>query len=119
MTTTPQYGPNTAAVERMLERLRRAAGEELRRLAEAKAAAGVAEWEAARDAAWEAFWDVASSKRADQDGYWDGVAWDGAWPSAWLATFAIIMGDLLSPEHIADLTGPWRETFGPTWEEQA
>ncbi len=112
-----RYGPHTAAVEAMLERLRRATGEELQALAEAKAAAGVAQWEAARDAAWEAFWDVASSKDGYQEAFWDGAGC-GLY-SVWLTIFAIIMGDLLSPEHRAELTGPWRETFGPTWEEKA
>ncbi len=125
MTSELRFGPNSAAVEAMLERLSRATRDELEVFTDARTGVRGTIWETARRAikgnnaagaraaAWDALW------KAFPDG---GAAWDFAWhpgaPVAWYAIQAVLVRDLISSEHFGTLTGPWREVFGPTWENE-
>ena len=44
-----------------------------------------------------------------------GAAWDAARVAAW----ALVVRDLISPEHFAALTGPWVSVVGATWDGEA
>ena len=118
MSDNLQYGPNTAQVQAMLGRLRSATSEELETLGAAtqgaargaarvvaREAAKKASTAAARDAFFEAAWEATS-----------GVVWD-AWRATRDAVLATLVRDLILPADFDVLTGPWREVFGPTWED--
>lgn len=130
-----RYGPNTAAVERMLERLRSATAEELRTLADVSRDADRDCWEdawrAASAVAWEAGRGIgrgAVDPMSGSTNIWN-VVWGavkdvaiGARHLTWNVTSgaieAVIICDLISPEDFATLTDSWAEVFGPTWEEK-
>ena len=87
-------GPNSEAVLRLIDR----AGRIDYQTAQELYAAGSAAWDAARDAAWYAARYAARS-------------------AAWSAAGALVVRDLLAPEHFDILTKPWRDVIGPTWDE--
>src|SRR3990167_9574055 len=82
-------GPNGQEVAALIERAGRLTGNEITRLAAARAAA----WDAARDAARAAAW---------------GAAWAAAGAAARDAAWALVVRDLISQEHFDALYGPWR-----------
>jgi hypothetical protein len=124
--TTDLYGPNTPAVAAFIARLRTLTPEQADRLNAAWVAAGdaawdgVAAWEAAGaaagdagDAAWVAW--VAARYAA-----WDAVAtWDAAGAAAGAAAgdaaLALVVRDLISPEHFATLVAPFVEAGFGEW----
>lgn len=112
-----RYGPNTAAVQRMLARLRSATGEELAALADARSATDVAwlaAWFAAGRAAYLIPWDTSwTDARIDA---WDNDR-EAARLVAWGAIQAVFVAGVISPEQFSTLTASWREVFGPTWED--
>jgi hypothetical protein len=108
-----KYGPNTAQVEAYLAIL-------------PTLTAG--QWVAARDAAWVvrrarvAAWDAAwdAARDASRDASWDATrdaAWVAARDAAWVvrrardaarAAEALVVRDLITPEHFDTLTAPMR-----------
>lgn len=97
-------GPNGESVSALIERAKT--------LTSLDGAALNAAWGVGRAAAWNAAWDVA----------WDvartaarGAAWDAAWTAAWgvsggavwRAAGALVVRDLITPEHFNALYGPW------------
>jgi hypothetical protein len=123
MSAEQRFGPNSAAIERMLERLGTATPEELRAVGDARR--GV--WRGPWGVAWNT---VKKAGRREQ--------WNAAWLAAWNASrkggrpivsisarfsmsgamLAVLVRDLLPPKHFATLTAPWAKVFGPTWEER-
>ena len=81
-----RYGPQTAQIEALLERVRNLTEEEAKALRDSWVAARAAAWDAwdAWDAAWAAARAVAWD--ADRDAAW-AAAWDAwdAWDAAWAA----------------------------------
>jgi hypothetical protein len=102
-----KYGPNTPAVEAVIER----AGQLTPAEAESESlyAAWTPDRAAARRAARGTVWDAA------REDAW-GVAWSAAWhasrDAAWVsvrdAVLAELVRDLISGEHYETLTGPWK-----------
>ena len=91
-----KYGPQTAEIEAIIERLKTMTVDEVEALAAARdaarKAARTAAWKAARTAAWYAARDV---------------AWDAAREAAWDAILALLVKDLITPEQFDLLYGPW------------
>jgi hypothetical protein len=104
-----KYGPNTPAVEALIERAGQMTAAEAESLdiswsdlrASARYAALDAVWDAAWSAAWDAVWDAVWA--AARDAAW-GVAW-GAVRDAVLGEFS---RDLITVEHYETLMGPWK-----------
>lgn len=95
------YGPNTEAVQSIIDRISTLTEDECNRLGAAWEAAYDASWDAARyaamDAAWDAGWGAAMGAAWDAAyGAAEGAAWYAAWDAV-LATvtydFATIDGD--------------------------
>lgn len=118
-------GPNGGRVAALIDRVSSLTADEVRRLA----AAEVAARSAARDAAWDAARAAArDAARFARDAARDAVrdaARDAArvavgstadraaaWAAAGDAAVALIVEDLISPEHFATLTFPWRQVIG-------
>ena len=101
--TTDKYGPNTEAVQQILDQIRDATPEQIEALRTARDAARdaawYAAWYAARDAAWAAAWYAA--RDAAWDAAWDAVVWDLASPEG---PFTI--------EHRDLLIAPYKSVFG-------
>ena len=98
-------GPQGEAVVALIDGLRRLDAEALARLADAHAAwvtARVAARDAARDAAWVAARDAAR-----------GAAWDAAWDAA----AALVVWDLIAPDHRDILTEPIRTALPDLWAD--
>ena len=102
-----RYGPNTAEVERLLERMETITAEEDIALGKA--------WKGGK--AWDAAWDNArgSSRKSDRS---DAVSdawriiehlevWDDDWDAARDAVLALVVRDLISQEDFDVLYGPW------------
>jgi hypothetical protein len=96
------FGPQWEAVVALVRRaaiLTPDEGEALRAARDAARDAGrVAAWVAARDAAWDAAWNAAR---------------DAALDAAGDAAGALVVRDVLAPEHYATLTRPWVSVIGP------
>jgi hypothetical protein len=104
-----KYGPNTPAVEAVIERAGRLTPAEAESLVTSRIADRTADrdaaWDAARDAAWYAAWDDARSAA------WEAArdsSWDFAWVVVWDAVIAEMVRDLISDEHYETLMGPWK-----------
>ena len=97
------YGPNTATVQAIIDRIPTLTEDECKRLNAA--------WDAARDAAWDATWD------ATWNAAWD-AAWDAARDAARDAIVATVTYDLATetgPYTIAQrdlLLAPWVKVCG-------
>ena len=103
------FGPNTAQVEAFLRVVRGLSGEQV----ETARAAWVADRDAAVDAARDAAVDAArvAAWDAARGAAWYAVwvtAWDAARGPAWGAVLALVVRDLISPEHFDVLTAPMR-----------
>ena len=76
----------------------------------------VAAWRAARDAAWNAArasaWnaDRRAAWRAARDAAW-ASAWGAARDAAWRAALALVVADLITPEHLATLYAPFEKAL--------
>jgi hypothetical protein len=107
-------GPNGEAVAGFIEQARRLTPDQVGRLAAAwyaaRDAARAAAWYAARDAARAAAWGAAWYAAWDAVGDAAGAA---AWAAARDATLALMVRDLISPEHFDLLTKPWRDAGLP------
>ena len=83
-----KYGPQTAEIEAIIERLKTMTVDEAKALAAA--------WYDDRTAAWKAAWYAA----------WY-AAVDAARDAAWYAILALLVSDLITPEQFDLLYGPW------------
>ena len=105
------YGPNTAAVQAIIDRIPTLTEDEVNR----RGAVWNAVWNAARYAAWGAARDAA--RYAAIDAAW-GAAWDAAWDAirdALLATVTYDLATIDGPYTIAQrdlLLAPWVEVCG-------
>lgn len=118
-------GPNGREVAALIERAGRLTPDEAERLRAAWHAAWNAAWDAARDAArWAARWAAGGAAwNAARDAAWN-AAWDATWDTArnaarhaarhavWDAAGALVVADLITPEHFDALYGPWRKVIG-------
>ena len=103
------FGPNGEQVAAYLAVLPNLTDEQWEAAGAAWDAARDAAWDAARDAAWYAAWDAAWYAA------WDAArdaaryaAWDAARDAAWYAARALVVRDLIAPDHFATLTAPMR-----------
>jgi hypothetical protein len=108
------WGPNGAAVEKIIHRVETLTREEVEKLNAAR--------NAARNAAWNAAWNAA--RDAARNAAWDAAryaAWDAAWNAArdavGDAAGAVAIADLVGTRgftqtHFDRLMGPWRQVFG-------
>jgi hypothetical protein len=130
---TDALGPQGVHVAALIERCGSLTADEMSRDAAwdaARDAAWDAAWAAARDATWAAAWDATrdAAWAAARDATWDATwaaardatrdaAWaaarDATWDAAWDATRALLVRDVLAPEHYDTLTRPWRLVVGP------
>ena len=85
------YGPNSAAVQAIIDRIPTLTEDECNRLV----AAWYATWGAVRDAAWDAAWSATWG--AVRDAAWDAAwyatwyaTWGAAWDAAWYATWGAV-----------------------------
>ena len=96
------YGPNTEAVQSVIDRIPTLTEDECKRLAAALSAAWSAAWSAASDAA----------RYAARSAAWD-AAWDAAWAAAWAtvrdAPWAAVRDAILATVtyDLATETGPY------------
>lgn len=107
------YGPNTAAVQRVIERCKTLTDDEVERL--------VAAWYAHRGESWYAASNAAETAARSEDWY---AASDAAWDAAgkvaqsqgWFALgdalIAYIVQDLITAEQFDLLAGPWLSVIG-------
>jgi hypothetical protein len=104
------FGPQGEAVAALVDRAARLTADEMSRLSAA--------WSAARDAAGSAAWSAArdAARSAARDAAWD-AAWSAAWSAARSAARALVVRDLIPPEHYATLTAPWAAVIGPAHPE--
>jgi hypothetical protein len=103
-------GPNGEDVARLIESARTITPEQAERLRAAwnaaLDAARYVAWAAARAAALLAVFHAAARH----------AAWHAAWYAAWYAALALVVRDLITPEHFDTLTAPWVSVMGRTWE---
>jgi len=116
-----KYGPQTEAIETLIE--------QLRTLTPEQAVTLDAAWGAARDAVWAAAWyGVMDAVRdAVRDAALDAVrdavrdaALDAVWSAVrnttrvaiWGAVLALLVQDLIDPKHFDALYGPWKSVMG-------
>ena len=107
-----KYGPQTAEIEAVIERLKTMTADEIEALAAAWDAARTVAWDAARTAAW---YDVRYDVR---DATW-GAAWydvrydvrDATWGAVRDAILALLVKDLITPEQFDLLYGPWKQVM--------
>lgn len=90
------YGPNHEQVAALIERAAGMTDEQAKALAVVWDTARDTSWDNARDAARAAAWDSTQV-----------AAWAAAWDAVWDATIALVVRDLISPEHFDTLYGPW------------
>lgn len=123
--TDQRYGPNTTAVEAVIERCRTLTASEAMRLDAVPSTV--------LDAALDALPGTVQLPSAE----WDYDAWDNAWDDAWYAArgtgrggpvwpaaanaaaeaaIALVMRDSITPERFDILTAPWVSVMGKTWE---
>ena len=129
---TDTYGPNTVAVQAVLDHIPTLTLDKLDRLAKARYAAQSPAQSAVRDAAWcaareaarEARSAVWPARQAAWYAVWEALhaARPGALSAAWLAiadiVMAVLVRDLISPEHFAVLVKPWLDAGLPAvWAE--
>ena len=124
-----RYGPQTAQIEALLDRVRNLSGDEKEALRDAWTAradaradaleAWVAAWTAARvagrAATWDAAWYAAWVVRTD--------AWDAAPDAVRHAMQALLVRDLIgqngfTQEHYDTLVGPWESVMGTEWTRE-
>lgn len=129
---TGRYGPQTAQIEALLERVRNLTDDETQALAAAWAAAWRA-WDAwdAWVAAWLTAWDARVAGRVAA--VRDAAAWDAedaarATRDAARATrdavLALVVRDLIGQHgftqaHFDTLVGPWESVLGTEWTREA
>jgi hypothetical protein len=108
-----QYGPQTAEIEAIIERLRAATLEQVKALGEAR--------HGAQNETWGEAWNAARIKVCDEE--WsraceaaheavfeaarDNKEWSGAWYGARDAIMAIMVRDLITPNQFDLLYAPW------------
>ena len=109
-----RYGPQTAQIEALLERVRNLSGDETQAFRDAwdardagRDADRIAARAAATDAAWDTAWDTARA-----------VAW-----AAWDAVLALVVRDLVgqhgfTQEHYDTLVALWESVMGTTWTRE-
>lgn len=115
MTDTTKYGPQTAEVEALLERVRLLTDADIQALKVAAITAWITAWYKA--------WHT--MHRAVRDSVWDSVwaAIDEVWKTsrqqhlAHIALLALVVRDLITPDGFTQadydlLTGPWRRVIG-------
>ena len=112
--------PNAAAIDEVLESLKKHPEAWDAAWDTTRDAAGCAAWDAARDAAWGAAWGAARDTTRDttRDAAWDATrsaawsaAWDAARSAAWSAVAALIAYDdagKLIKQPVAHLQGLYR-----------
>jgi hypothetical protein len=122
------HGPQTSAIEALIERARRLTGGELTALAaawdvaarDAAVAARIVAWAAARMNASRHAWDAVIAARhaamtavrvAARDARY--AAWATAGDAAGAAALALAVRDLIPDDAYRTLTGPWAEVIGP------
>jgi len=108
------FGPNGAAVVKVLRRCERLTTNEIDQLSAARYTAQYAAWDAAPVAAWDAARDAARCAARD-------AAWYAARYAARDATEALSVADLVgqygyTQEHHDMLLKPWITVIGKTWE---
>ena len=101
---TDALGPQGVQVAALIERADRLTDVEARRLFDAWDAAMGAEWHPAKTAAFAV--DAARTTAED-------TVWAAVHVAAGDAGLALVVRDLISVEHYAALTGPWRTIIGP------
>ena len=99
-----KYGPNTAEVQALIDKLRTLTVDQARQL------------DAAWDSAWSDVWSDAwnSVWKAARTAAWYAardVAWDAAREAAWDAILALLVKDLITPEQFDLLYGPWKQVM--------
>jgi len=111
-----RFGPNTEAIEAIIERLKTMTVDEAEALGSAwnsawnsarvaaRDAARDAAWNSARYAAWDSVWDAAWDAARD-------LVWDAAWDAAWDAILALLVRDKITPEQFDILYGPWKQVM--------
>ena len=104
--------PNAAAIDEVLESLKKHPEAWDAAWDTTRDAAGCAAWDAARDAAWGAAWGAARDTTRDttRDAAWS-AAWDAARSAAWSAVAALIAYDdagKLIKQPVAHLQGLYR-----------
>ena len=112
-----EFGPQSAEVTAIIDRMSRMTAGEARGLADARFAALDAVRRAALGAALDDAWDAAGG--ASLFAAWDATL-DDAWyaaggatlDAAWDAVTAEVTRDLITPEQYNLLMGPWREVMG-------
>jgi hypothetical protein len=107
-----EYGPQTAEIEALIERLRAATPEQVKTLGEAR--------HGAQNKAWSEAWNEARIKVCDEE--WSRACeeaheavfeaardkeWSGAWYGARDAILAIMVRDLITPNQFDLLYSPW------------
>ncbi len=127
-----KYGPNTAEIEALIEKVKTLTPEQAKHLREIWHSARDAVWDVTRDEGWSttlytqvdstcyAAWGVAwyaacdaawhAAWNATRDQGWSttrDVACDEAWHAAWNAIFALSAKDRISDNDFRTLYGPW------------
>ena len=113
-----RYGPQTAQIEALLDRVLNLTDKEAQELQAAWAADRNA---AARVAVWDAAWDAWDAARP--------AAWYAAWDAwvvrdaIWDAMQALLVRDLIdqhgfTQEHYDMLVAPWESVMGTTWTRE-
>lgn len=130
MSVEQRFGPNTPAIERVLEQIANATPEQVAALGDALHAAWSASLEAVLDSAWDAA--CTAARDAGRDAAWDGASdavWDATRDAVWDAAShtardaacdaveALVVADLvgsshwLEQHHIDTLMGPYSSVF--------
>ena len=117
------YGPNTATVQAIIDRIPTLTEDECKRLNAAWSAAWSAAWIGSWIGSWDAAWDAA--RDAAWDATWD-ATWNAAWDAAWdaardaardaiVATVTYDLATETGPYTIAQrdlLLAPWVKVCG-------
>jgi hypothetical protein len=118
------FGPQWEPIVALIHRAAVLTEDEAKRMDATRDAA----WAAARDAAWAAARDAAwaAARDATRDAAWAAAwaaAWDATWDAtraaAWDATRALVVRDVLDPQHYRTLIHPWASVIGPVHPEDA
>lgn len=114
------FGPNTDAVNGVIERASQLTAAEAEQLAAAWEDARHVSWDAARHAVderhaawadvWEAVWEAGLD--FESSAAWN-AAWNAAGAPAGYAAQATVVRDLISDETYAIYAGPWEAVVGP------
>jgi len=103
--TTNEYGPNTEAIQAIIERLKTMTLDEANALHKARHAAWSEAWKTAKYAALDAAKDWNAAKDS---------AWNAVWNAGRDAILALMVRDEITPEQFDLLYGPWKQVMEDT-----